>query len=157
MSRKTKLTANVIDQVYSLKRECYSNIEICRSLGISESTFYDWLDANSPRFNSEFSESYFKGVKESRTHLKDLAVSALAQSLRGAKSEQVWYDSKGKVTKSMTKTQLPNMNLALSILQSLDHDNFSKDLDEKLPEVVPPVIVDEQLLNQFYEKFNSMY
>lgn len=157
MSRKTKLTSKVIENVYTLKRECRSNLEVCHVLGISESTLYDWLDKNSPRFNSEFSESYSKGVKESRTHLKDLAVCALSRSLRGATLEQVWYNSDGDVIKRSTRTTAPNVELALNILHSFDSKNFPKQGELPPPEPLPKIDFDEDTFRKVMEEFNKEY
>lgn len=115
------------EDIKHLKRQCVTNTEICDHFGIAETTLYDWLDEASPRFNSEFSEAYSKGLDASKKTLKDLALSSVANSIKGVVTKQIELDSDGKVIKTIIKEEKPNATLAFKLLQTLDHRNFPAD------------------------------
>lgn len=147
MSRKTKVNQETIDKIYELKRECHSNNHVCQQLGIAESTLYDWLSSSSPRHQSEFSEAYYRGIKDSKDRLRDLALSAILTSLKGGVTEQVEYDGKGRITKKVIKTVLPNLGLALNVLQQ-----------NPLPQITnKPVQYSHEDLKRFKERFEAEF
>ncbi len=136
---KGKVTPDVIRRIYELKRACFNNLEVCQHLAISESTLYDWLSSSSPRFHSEFSESYQRGITDSKTGLKDLATSALIKSIQGAKTEQIHYDANGTITKRIVKENSPSVGHLVSLLQSLAPEFLSKSSEPTLTITVPPI------------------
>ena len=70
MPALSKLTDDMVEEIYNLKQQCMSNKEIAKVFGINQSTIYDWLDEQGPRFQSAFSKRYNSDITESKIALK---------------------------------------------------------------------------------------
>lgn len=129
MSRN-KIIQNTNNTIYELKRACFNNAEVCKKLHISESTLYDWLSPKSPRFNSEFSESYQNGIADSKPLLKDLTASALVKALKGFSTEILQYDAMGILVKRIVKRTPPNLGHIFALSQAISPELFQQPITE---------------------------
>lgn len=66
---KPKITEELIDKAAGLKRNGLTNKDICAALGISEQTFYRWLNKPTCRLHRSLSESLKKAEAEYKAEL----------------------------------------------------------------------------------------
>ena len=157
MSRKRALTEELLNNIYKLKIEGYTNRQICKSQKIGESTFYGWLNPNCVDFRPEFQEKYDQAIKDGRQDIKDLAVNAIREALIGSTVEYKTYNKDGDLIRRVEVKKEPNAKLALELLQSLDRDNFPKEAEKALAPQLPPIEIATEELDAFDASFDKEF
>ncbi|EHF02192.1 hypothetical protein HMPREF1008_00898 [Olsenella sp. oral taxon 809 str. F0356] len=66
---RLKLTQELIDKAAELKRGGLSNKDICHALGITEMTWYRWLDKPTTKLHRAFCESIKKAEADYKAEL----------------------------------------------------------------------------------------
>lgn len=102
-------------------------IDVCKQVGISETTFYEWKESK-----KEFSEALKKAEEQRLSQFKDMARSGLAKILDVYEYEEVHTeyktDDKGaqviKSKKVVTKKVMPNSTAVIFALCNRDSENF---------------------------------
>ena len=86
--RKTKCTRRMIDKICELvKTDEFTNQDICKAVGIHESTFYEWLNTK-----PEFSEA-FKAAEDSVMQKRlETCERSLQKLIRGYEYDEVTTD-----------------------------------------------------------------
>lgn len=128
MSRKTKYTKKLSEKICEIFASGNHTIsDVCKMVGIAESTFYDWKSSN-----TEFSEA-LKRVEEKRLEaFASMAKSGLAKLLDIHEYEEVTTeyenDKEGrpiiKSQKRVKKKIMPNPTAVIFTLTNRDPDNW---------------------------------
>lgn len=64
-------------------------VSICKQVGIHYSTFLDWIDEDSPRFNSAFSENIKKAENIGSIKLKEICENVILKTATDA-DKPIW-------------------------------------------------------------------
>ena len=126
---------DVKDDIISYIREGDSNILACKKVGISKSTFYEWLESY-----PDFSDSLKKARKEFReTILKKLEQSlwkrAAGYEVEEVKNEYRTLRDGGEVLVKSSKTTKyfpPDTSALIFALTNLDSDKWKNRQDNRL-------------------------
>jgi transposase-like protein len=127
-----KYTKKLAEEIYALVASGDLRIvDVCKQVGISEDTFYEWK-----KTKSEFSESLKRAEDSRKAAFKQLARSGLAKLLDVYEVEETtteYVDKGGKPavkSKKVTKRIfMPSATAVIFTLKNLDSDNF-KDKQE---------------------------
>lgn len=126
---------DVKDDIISCIREGDSNILACKKVGISKSTFYEWLESY-----PEFSDS----LKKARKEFRETIVQTLEQSLwkraagyeiEESKNEYRTLKDGSKVlvkSSKITKHFPPDTGALIFALTNLDPENWKNRQDNRL-------------------------
>lgn len=126
---------DVKDDIISCIREGDSNILACKKVGISKSTFYEWLESY-----PDFSDS----LKKARKEFRETIVQTLAQSLwkraagyeiEESKNEYRTLKDGSKVlvkSSKITKHFPPDTGALIFSLTNLDPENWKNRQDNRL-------------------------
>ena len=126
---------DVKDDIISCKREGDSNILACKKVGISKSTFYEWLESY-----PDFSDS----LKKARKEFRETIVQTLEQSLwkraagyeiEESKNEYRTLKDGSKVlvkSSKITKHFPPDTGALIFALTNLDPENWKNRQDNRL-------------------------
>lgn len=125
MPAKSKFRPEFTEDIYRLKKECYTDKSIYDSWGITHETFYRWLREKS---KASFYEAYKRGMDESRLHLAQLAKSRLAKLVEGYEYTEVHTTTKlgFEEVKKITKHMQPNVTAVIFTLSNTDKENFTQ-------------------------------
>ena len=126
---------DVKDDIISCIREGDSNILACKKVGISKSTFYEWLESY-----PDFSDS----LKKARKEFRETIVQTLEQSLwkraagyeiEESKNEYRTLKDGSKVlvkSSKITKHFPPDTGALIFVLTNLDPENWKNRQDNRL-------------------------
>ena len=126
---------DVKDDIISCIREGDSNILACKKVGISKSTFYEWLESY-----PDFSDS----LKKARKEFRETIVQTLEQSLwkraagyeiEESKNEYITLKDGSKVlvkSSKITKHFPPDTGALIFALTNLDPENWKNRQDNRL-------------------------
>ncbi len=132
---KSKCTPELTMQVCQMIIDGHTNKNICKAIGISEASFYAWLDPNDPQFRSEFLESVTLAREIHRKSSLDKATASLLEVALGHDAEEsstkLATDRKtGKVyVKEKTtyhKHFEPNVQALIFFLTNRDPENWKQ-------------------------------
>jgi hypothetical protein len=132
---KSKCTPGLTMQVCQMIIDGHTNKNICKAIGISEASFYAWLDPNDPQFRSEFLESVTLAREIHRKSSLDKATASLLEVALGHDAEEsstkLATDRKtGKVyVKEKTtyhKHFEPNVQALIFFLTNRDPENWKQ-------------------------------
>ena len=126
---------DVKDDIISCIREGDSNILACKKVGISKSTFYEWLESY-----PDFSDSLKKARKEFRETIVQTLEQSLWKRAAGYEVEEVKNEyrtlkdgSKVLVKSSkITKHFPPDIGALIFALTNLDPENWKNKQDNRL-------------------------
>lgn len=133
IGRPTKYNPKVhVSDIYELKKECYSDKEICKMWGIAISTICVWK-----KDFKEFSESHQRGVEASLGTLRDAARTSLYRAVSGYEYQEVKKIERVHPVLSplkpivyeittCTKRVQPSVTAIAIVLNNLDSDNFQR-------------------------------
>lgn len=147
MSRKTKLTPELQEKVVEYLESGVTVENIVAAVGIAKSTFYDWIkrgeESDRKTIYSDFSDAVTRAQKQSLIRAEQVAREGLEEReelitaieevvetrLRGVHKldengksyvEKVPYEYRRIVTRTTTRTILPNPDYAIKYLSRLD-------------------------------------
>lgn len=126
---------DVKDDIISCIREGDSNILACKKVGISKSTFYEWLESY-----PDFSDSLKKARKEFRETIVQTLEQSLWKRAAGYEVEEVKNEYRtlkdgGKVLVKSSKTTKhfpPDTGALIFALTNLDPENWKNKQDNRL-------------------------
>ena len=126
---------DVKDDIISCIREGDSNILACKKVGISKSTFYEWLESY-----PDFSDSLKKARKEFRETIvqtleKSLWKRAAGYEIEESKNEYRTLKNGSKVlvkSSKITKHFPPDTGALIFALTNLDPENWKNRQDNRL-------------------------
>lgn len=126
---------DVKDDIISCIREGDSNILACKKVGISKSTFYEWLESY-----PDFSDSLKKARKEFRETIvqtleKSLWKRAAGYEIEESKNEYRTLKDGGEVlvkSSKITKHFPPDTGALIFALTNLDPENWKNRQDNRL-------------------------
>lgn len=75
---KTKLTPELMDRAVKLKKGGANNRDICAAVGITETTFYEWLNKPRNKDQSAFSDA----MKKAEADYKNALLAIIARDAR---------------------------------------------------------------------------
>jgi len=132
---KTKCTPELIMQVCNMIIDGKTNKSICSAVGISETSFYAWLDPKDQQFRSEFLES----VNLARKILRESSINRATASLLDV---AIGHDAEESSTKLATDRKTgkvyvkekttyhkhfePNVQALIFYLTNRDPDNWKQ-------------------------------
>lgn len=132
MARKNRYKTKVLpylDKVLQWKYDRISNKEICKRLGISEKSFYNYMKDNDEfKETIELGERHYTNIIENR--LIDLCLGGIEKTRKEITTEGKDKDNKPiiKSTKIIKEETLPSIN---AIRYFLDRYKFKINLDEE--------------------------
>ena len=126
---------DVKDDIISCIREGDSNILACKKVGISKSTFYEWLESY-----PDFSDSLKKARKEFRETIVQTLEQSLWKRAAGYEVEEVKNEYRtlkdgGEVlvkSSKITKHFPPDTGALIFALTNLDPENWKNKQDNRL-------------------------
>jgi hypothetical protein len=132
---RSKLTPELMKNVFDLIVAGHKNVDICKGLGISESQFYAWQEVGNRAYSAEFSEN----VALAREILRQNRLSSMEASLYQIATGYDAEESKTEVATDKTTKKVyvkkkvtfhkhfpPNVNALTFALTNLDPEHWKQ-------------------------------
>jgi hypothetical protein len=128
MARKPKYNEEIHNKIIQLIEKGYIDKEVCKSVNINISTYYEWQDEKSNQFKSELTDS----IKKAKNVIDQKVEQKLFKRAMGFKvnevTKEIVTDLEGnttlQVTKIVTKEVVPDVGAQIFWLKNRQPDRW---------------------------------